>query len=86
MTRNKTHAFLLAAALALCCGVLASSAPEARAQSSQAPAPPSQKIIKRHFVVEHMMLQSLQVRSVVDIRDLHTFSYSPRIRDKMENI
>jgi hypothetical protein len=33
-----------------------------------------------------MMLQSLQVRSVVDIRDLHTFSYSPRIRDKMENI
>ena len=86
MTRNKTHALLLAAAFALCGVVLASSAPGASAQSAPAPSPQTQKIIKTHFVVMHMMYQSLQVRGVVDARELHTFTYSPAIRDKMQNI
>jgi hypothetical protein len=82
MMRNKTHVFLLAAAIVLCGAVLVSSAPVASAQS----APQSQKIIKTHFVVLHMLYQSLQVRSVVDMRELHTFTYSPQIRGKMQNI
>jgi len=86
MTRNKTHALLLAAALAFCGVVLATSAPEASAQSAPAPAPQTQRIIKRHFVVQQMLYQSLQVRSLADRYDLHTFSYSPQIRGKMQNI
>jgi len=91
MTRNKNHALLLAAALALCGALLASFTPEASAQTgaTQAPAaqdPQTHKIIKMHFVVEHMLLQSLQVHSVTDMRDLRTFSYSPKIRDKMQRI
>ena len=86
MTRNKTHALLLAAAFALCGVVLIASAPAASAQSAPASSPQSQKIIKTHFVVMQMMYQSLQVRGVADARELHTFSYSPAIRDKMQSI
>jgi hypothetical protein len=86
MTRNKTHALLLAAAFVLSGAVLTSSAPGAGAQSAPSLSPQTQKIIKTHFVVMHMMYQSLQVRSVADARELHTFSYSPAIRDKMQNI
>ena len=31
-----------------------------------------------------MMYQSIQVRSLADPRELHTFTYSPAIRDKMQ--
>jgi hypothetical protein len=86
MTRNKTHALMLAAAFAICGVVLIGSAPAAGAQSAPGLSPQAQKIIKTHFVVMHMMYQSLQVRSVADARELHTFSYSPAIRDKMQNI
>ncbi|HSZ20936.1 MAG TPA: hypothetical protein VK770_14165 [Candidatus Acidoferrum sp.] len=86
MTRNKTHALLLAAALVLTGALLASFAPEASARSTPAPAPQSQKVIKTHFVVMHTLYQSLQVRSLVDIYELHTFTYSPQIRDQMQRI
>jgi hypothetical protein len=86
MTRNKTHAFVLAMALVLCVGVLASSVPEASAQSTPSPAPETQKTIKGRFEVLHMLYQSLQVRSVTDMRELHTFTYAPEIRDEMQNI
>ena len=86
MTRNKTHALLLAAAFAFCGVAPASSAPGAGAQSAPGLPPQAQKIIKTHFVVMHMMYQSLQVRSLADARELHTFTYSPAIRDKMQNI
>ena len=33
-----------------------------------------------------MTYQSLQVHSLADTRELHTFTYSPAIRDKMQNI
>ena len=85
MTRNKNHALLLAAAFALCGVVLLSSAPGGGAQSAPASSPQSQKIIKTHFVVMQMMYQSLLVHGVADARELHTFTYSPAIRDKMQN-
>ncbi len=81
MTRNKTHALFLAAVLALGGAFLAVPAPAAGA-----PAPQSDKIIKTHFLVTQSMYQSLQVRSTVDARELHTFTYSPQIRDQMQRI
>ncbi len=33
-----------------------------------------------------MLYQSLQVRSVSDFREIHTFHYSPAIHDKMQAI
>jgi hypothetical protein len=86
MTRNKTHAFVLAMALVICVAVLASFAPQANAQSTPTPAPETQKIIKGRFEVLHMLYQSLQVRSVADMRELHTFTYAPEIREEMQNI
>jgi hypothetical protein len=82
MTRNKTRALFFAATLALCGALLASFAPEARAQGPLANAP----IRKVRFEVLHMLYQSIQVRSLVDLREIHTFTYSPEIRDKMQNI
>ena len=82
MKRNKTHALLVAMALAVCALGQASFAPEANAQST----PQTQKIVKARFEVLHMLYQSLQVRSVSDSRDLHTFTYSPAVRPQMQNI
>src|SRR5258706_15191567 len=86
MTRNKAHAFSLAAALALYCAVLVGSVPLAGAQGAPSPFPESQQIIKVRYEVVHMFYQSIQVRSLVDMRELHTFAYSPEIRDKMQII
>jgi Spy/CpxP family protein refolding chaperone len=80
MMRNKTHAIVLAAAVMLCGALLAVSA-----QCAPAPAPQSQKIIKARFEVVLMSPQSLQVRSL-DMREHYTFTYSPEIRDRMQNI
>jgi hypothetical protein len=77
---------LLAAALVLCGVVPAGFAPVAGAQGAPATAAASQQIVKTHFVVVRMLYQSLQVRSAVDMRELHTFTYSPAIREKMQNI
>jgi hypothetical protein len=86
MNRNNTHARSLVAALVLGFAFLAGSAPEAAAGGAPAPAPQSQKIIKTHFMVMHTLYQSLQVRSLDDIYELHTFTYSPQIRDHMQDI
>jgi hypothetical protein len=77
---------LLAAAFALCAALLASFAPAAGAQGAPSPIPESQKIIKVRFEVLHMLYQSIQVRSLANMRELHTFTYAPEIRDKMQNI
>src|ERR1700730_6268359 len=86
MTRNRTHALAIALALLFCVTGAASFAPEASAQSAPAPAPPAEKPIKVRFEVVRMLYQSLQVRSLADMRELHTFTYSPAIRDKMQKI
>ena|ERR1700722_2757439 len=89
MTRNNIHALSLGAALAFCGAFLSAFAPAARAQTAPSvtsPSPASHKVIKMHFIVEHMLIQSLQVHSVNDFRDLRTFSYSPKIRDRMQQI
>jgi hypothetical protein len=86
MTRNKTYALILTVALVLCAAGLAISAPAAGAQGAPSAVPDSQKIIKTRFEVLHMLYQSIQVRSLADMKELHTFTYSPEIRDQMQNI
>src|SRR5579862_5035706 len=90
MTRNRTSAFLLAATLALSAALVAGYVPRAVAQSAaqNAPAPdaPTEKLIKTRFEVLHMMYQAIQVRSVTDMREIHTFTYSPEIRSQMQSV
>ena len=82
MTHNKAHSPRLAAAFILCGLALVSFAPRAAAQSGA----PSPRIIKTQFLVVRMSPQLLQVRSVANGRELHTFTYAPDLRTKMQGI
>jgi hypothetical protein len=86
MKSNKICAIWLAAAAIFCAAALANSAPPAGAQSAPPVAPQSQKIIKTQFVVERMLLQSLQVHNPANMREIHTFTYSPGLHEKMQEI
>ena len=86
MTRNKIHALWLASAFVILGTALAVSSLPANAQSAPTAAPQSQKIIKTEFIVQQMLLQSLQVHSLTDMRALLTFSYSPGLQEKMQKI
>jgi hypothetical protein len=86
MTRNKTPALLLTVWFVLCGVVLANYAPRAMAQSASSAAPQSKPVIKSQFLVERMMNQAIQVRDIAAVPALHTFTYSPEIRDKMQKI
>jgi hypothetical protein len=88
MTRNKKFALLLVATCAIC----AVAAP-ARAQVTTAPvikAKPMRtaepKPAKTRFAVLHMMSTAIQVRSLVNEREIHTFTYSEQIRDQMQKL
>lgn len=87
---SRLRALSLAAAIVLSAAILVISVPPAGAQdpaASAAPsAAPSEKVIKTRFEVLHMLYQSIQVRSLTDMRELHTFTYAPAIRDQMQNI
>lgn len=83
---NKTYALPIAACFVLCGAMLAISSPVARAQNGISTSPQSQKIVKTQFAVERMSSQSLQVRDLTAVPALHTFTYSPAIRDKMQKV
>jgi len=88
MTDNKRFSLLLAAA-ALC--LLAISA---RAQVTTAPViklkpvhtrqPQQAKPAKTTFEVLHMMTTGIQVRSLTNGLEIHTFTYSDKIHDAMQ--
>jgi hypothetical protein len=84
MRPNNTRALLLAAALMVCATVSASALPAASSLPSPSPAAQTQQTIKKHFTVLHMFSGSLQVRSLSDFREIHTFQYSPAIQGKMQ--
>jgi hypothetical protein len=86
MTRNKTHALLPAVWFVLCGVVLANYAPRAMAQGASPAASQSKPVIKSQFLVERMMNQAIQVRDIAAVPALHTFTYSPGVRDRMKNI
>lgn len=81
MTRNKSLAPFLAAALALCGLAMAGFAPRASADSS-----PSQKIVKTEYVVVRMSAQMIQVHSLTNERELHSFTYSPDVRAQLQDV
>ena len=84
MTRSKKFASRLAAALALAVALCTGFAAETRARGEAPPqASPAAKPIKARFEVLRMMSNSIQVRSRANPRELHTFQYSPSIRDQM---
>lgn len=89
MTDNKRFSLLLAAAAVLC--LLAISA---RAQVTTAPViklkpvhtrqPQQAKPAKTTFEVLHMMTTGIQVRSLTNGLEIHTFTYSDKIHDAMQ--
>lgn len=82
MTRNRIRLLLLAACAALSGAIVAGFSPEvARAQN--AASPQSGTVIKAKFEVVTMLAQSLEVRSVSNPREVHTFTYSAEVRPQM---
>jgi hypothetical protein len=88
MTRNKRSSLLLAAAGALCVAAVS-----ARAQVTTAPVikikpvhTQQAKPAKTRFEVLHMMNTAIQVRSLVNGLEIHTFTYSDQIRDAMQKL
>ena len=85
MTRNKRFSLLLVAAAPLC-----AAAVSARAQVTTAPViklkpvhTQQAKPSKTRFEVLYMMTTGIQVRSLVNGLEIHTFAYSDQIRDAM---
>jgi hypothetical protein len=85
MIRNKKFALVLAAAFVFCFTAIS-----VRAQARAAPIvvkskpAPAEKPIKARFEVLRMMINAVQVRSLADEREIHTFIYSDQIRDRMQ--
>jgi hypothetical protein len=88
MTRNKKFSILLVAASAVC-----AAAVPARAQVTTAPVINAKSVraketkpTKTRFQVLHMMSTAIQVQSLVNEREIHTFTYSDAIRDQMQKL
>src|ERR1035437_6535625 len=88
MTRNHKIALLLLAA-----GAAWAAAVPARAQVTAAPTIKAKplhtaeaKPTKTRFEVIHMMQTAIQVRSLVNEREIHTFVYSDPIRGQMQKL
>ena len=88
MTRNNKIALLLLAA-----GAAWAAAVPARAQVTAAPTIKAKplhtaeaKPTKTRFEVIHMMQTAIQVRSLVNEREIHTFVYSDPIRGQMQKL
>jgi hypothetical protein len=85
MTRNKKFALLLSASFVFFIPAILvrAQAPTAPIVIKSKPAP-AEKPIKARFEVMRMMINAVQVRSLADEREIHTFSYSDQIRDRMQ--
>jgi hypothetical protein len=88
MTHKNKFALLLLAA-----GAVWAAAVPVRAQETTAPmikAKPMRtaaaKPTRTRFEVLHMMTTAIQVRSLVNQREIHTFAYSDQIRDQMQKL
>jgi hypothetical protein len=81
-TRNKIRALVLAASFALS-GAIAVAPAVANAQNAAPTAPEPRPIIKAKFEVISMLSQALQVRSLTNARDVHTFTYANELRPQM---
>jgi hypothetical protein len=88
MNHSKAFVFLPVAALAVCAVAISARAQEINtpivtvksAQKAQS------NLIKARFEVLHMLPTAIQVRSLVNGLEIHTFSYSDQIRGRMQNV
>ena len=88
MTRNNKIALLLLAA-----GAVWTAAVPACAQITAAPMVKAKPVhmaqakpTRTRFEVLHMTSTAIQVRSLVNEREIHTFVYSDQIRDQMQKL
>lgn len=88
MTRKNKFAILRLAALAVCAVAISAHAQDVGTSPiivKSAP-PASPKPLKTHFEVMHMFTYSIQVRSLVNGLEVHTFVYSDQIHDSMQKV
>ena len=87
MARHNKIALSLLAAVALWAAAMPACAqvtpPAVRTKPVQAA---GAKPAKARFEVLHMTSAAIQVRSLVNAREIHTFAYSGPIRDKMQKL
>ena len=88
---NKRFSRLLLAAGALCALALSASAqvttaPVIKLKPVHTQQPQQAKPAKTRFEVLHMMTTGIQVRSLVNGLEIHTFTYSDKIHDAMLNL
>jgi hypothetical protein len=91
MTGNKRFSGLLVAACALCALALSASAqvttaPVIKLKPVHTKQPQQAKPAKTSFEVLHMMTTGIQVRSLTNGLEIHTFIYSDQIHDAMLNL
>jgi hypothetical protein len=88
MTRNRKFSILLAAASAVCAAAVPAPAQVTTAPVIQAKSVRTKetKPTKTRFQVLHMMSTGIQVQSLVNEREIHTFTYSDQIRDQMQKL
>jgi hypothetical protein len=85
MTRKNKFAILRLAALAVCAAAFSvhaqdTSTPPITIKSAPVTSP---KPLKTRFEVLHMFTNSIQVRSLTNGLEVHTFAYSDQIHDSM---
>ncbi|MCU1342278.1 MAG: hypothetical protein JWN92_1701 [Candidatus Acidoferrum typicum] len=88
---NKNTARLLVAACALCGLAFSASdqvttAPVIKLKPVHTQQPQQARPAKTQFEVLHMMTTGIQVRSLVNGLEIHTFTYSDQIRDPMRKL
>jgi hypothetical protein len=87
MTNNKRYSFLLVGAWAVWFAAVSANAQVTTAPAIKITAKPAHtqeaKPAKTRFEVLHMMTTGIQVRSLVNGLEIHTFTYSDQIRDAM---
>jgi hypothetical protein len=91
MTNNKRFSLLLLAACAVCAGALSASAqvttgPLIKLKPVHTQQAHQPKPAKTQFEVLYMMTTGIQVRSLVNGLEIHTFAYSDKIREEMVNL
>src|SRR6266699_1322740 len=88
MTRNKRSPVLLVAAGAVCAGAIAGRAQVTTARTIKLKPVHTHeaKPAKTRFEVLYMMTTGIQVRSLVNGLEIHTFTYSDQIRDAMQKL
>src|ERR1700720_3153 len=88
---NKNTARMLVVACALCALAFSASAqvttsPVIKLKPVHTQQPQQAKPAKTQFEVLHMMTTGIQVRSLVNGLEIHTFTYSDQIRDPMRKL